>query len=82
MQTLPVREPRAASLPTQPSLPTLPPHTSLRGPIPLTRQYLITLKPTGSTAALRVLRGGRELGFELAVAPNDLLVPVSDGGVQ
>ncbi|KAG2493576.1 hypothetical protein HYH03_008095 [Edaphochlamys debaryana] len=38
--------------------------------------YLITLKPTGATARLKVLRDGQVLPFEMTVTPNDLLVPV------
>ena len=38
--------------------------------------YLITLKPTGSSAALRVLRDGAVLDFELPLAPLEALVPV------
>ncbi|GFR50891.1 hypothetical protein Agub_g13182, partial [Astrephomene gubernaculifera] len=38
--------------------------------------YLITLKPTGGTARVKVLRDGQELCYDLAVTPNDLLVPV------
>ncbi|KAG2444359.1 hypothetical protein HXX76_001115 [Chlamydomonas incerta] len=38
--------------------------------------YLITLKPTAGTAKLKVLREGQQLVFDMAVTPNDLLVPV------
>ncbi|GIM10261.1 hypothetical protein Vretimale_14052 [Volvox reticuliferus] len=38
--------------------------------------YLITLKPTGATAKVKVLREGQVLSYDLAVTPNDLLVPV------
>ena len=38
--------------------------------------YLITLKPTGSKATVKVLRDGKPLVFDLVVTPNDLLVPV------
>ncbi|GLI61623.1 hypothetical protein VaNZ11_004041 [Volvox africanus] len=38
--------------------------------------YLITLKPTGATAKVKVLREGQVLSYDLVVTPNDLLVPV------
>jgi hypothetical protein len=37
---------------------------------------LVTLKPTGSTAHLKVLRDGSELEFDVVLSPLEALVPV------